>query len=242
MTGRLALLAALVGIASISGLSASAHAKAEIPVGCDGVRLLLAPLIISGYGDVATEISGPADDTVQCVPVGASRSELGGGPRGNARYGRGGCAKAREEATNLSGRAASKAVRCLIAYERSQRGLTGLRANRKLARAARNHTSYMLANNCFSHQCAGEPDLARRVTATDYLPCTCSWTVAENLAWGRAARSTPAAIVDAWMNSPPHRDTLLNATLRDVGVAMKKGIPGSNAKGATYTADFGARL
>jgi uncharacterized protein YkwD len=239
----LTLLAALAGASLISGLAADAHAGAELPVGCDGVRMPLAPLIITGYGDVVTEISGPADDTVQCVSPRAPRAESVADQRRLTERGRGGCANAREESFRLGRRAAAKAVRCLIDRERAQRGLNGLRANAKLARAARNHNSYMLAHECFSHQCAGEPDLARRVTLTDYLPCTCAWTVAENLAWGKDAHSTPAAIVDAWMNSPPHRDTLLRAGLRDIGVAMKRGVPGGrDGNSATFTADFGARL
>ena len=100
----------------------------------------------------------------------------------------------------------------------------------------------MLAGACFSHQCSGEPDLVQRVTAAGYLPCTCSWTVGENLAWGVRGESSAAAIVDAWMHSPPHREMILRNGIQDVGVGVIAGRPGSSrAKGATYTADFGVK-
>jgi len=93
-----------------------------------------------------------------------------------------------------------------------------------------------------AHDCPGEPDLVGRVIAADYLPCICRWTVAENIAWGARRRSTPKAIVDAWMGSPPHRAVILRGSLRDLDVGVSKGKPGNeNARAATYTADFGAK-
>lgn len=248
MHGRSTLLAALAGATLFAALPSSAHGGADLRAPCEGVRVPLAPLVITGQGDTVTETTGPADDTVQCVSDAVPVPPVAGGepaapapaaPRSQRR----GCRRSRVEAVKLSDRLASKAVRCLIDRKRTARGLNPLHTNSKLTEAARNHNAYMLGSGCFSHQCSGEPDLTRRVSAAEYLPCTCTWTIAENLAWGKRRYSTPAAIVRAWMHSPPHRETMLMPGLREVGVAMKKGIPGNaDARGGTYTADFGAKL
>jgi uncharacterized protein YkwD len=46
------------------------------------------------------------------------------------------------------------------------------------------------------------------------------FTVAENLAWV-SRRSTPRAALRAWLDSPPHRATLLDAAFRDTGIARR---------------------
>ena len=51
--------------------------------------------------------------------------------------------------------------------------------------------------------------MSARVTSAGYLPCNCSWSVGENLAWGKGKHGTPAAIVAAWMASPGHREMIL---------------------------------
>ena len=57
---------------------------------------------------------------------------------------------------------------------------------------------------------------------------------------GNGGLATPRAIVEAWMASPPHRETLLNASYRTVGIGVALGVPVRDAgDGATYTADFG---
>jgi uncharacterized protein YkwD len=201
--------------------------------------LLSDSLVISGIsysilGTVILDLSGPLDDLVICQPVGL-RS---GGARAKAA----GCPNARVPAPRLRPKVAAEAIRCMIDRERLSRGLSRLEDRGELADAAKYHTHRMLADGCFSHQCPGEPDLVARTTAADYLPCECSWTVAENLAWGLRAQSSPAAIVDAWMHSPPHRETLLLGSLEDVGVAVRDGRPGDrSARGATATADFGVK-
>ena len=69
-----------------------------------------------------------------------------------------------------------------------------------------------------------------------------TWTVGENLAWGARRLSTPAAIVQAWMASPGHRDIILTRSFEQVDIGVASGKPGSpRARAATYTADFGRR-
>ncbi len=97
----------------------------------------------------------------------------------------------------------------------------------------------MLKQNCFSHLCPGEKDLVARVVSTGYLPCTCTWGVAENLAWGEGSESTPAAVVDAWMNSASHRVNILNPKYDEIGIAVDDGSPDGHGSASTYTTDFG---
>jgi uncharacterized protein YkwD len=221
------------------GSLASQSASGSAPpsrAACDGVRLLSAPYIAIGIGGVTTGVTAPANDLVLCQPVDLPRS-VDTTARGSR-----GCRNARVPGARLRPRLAAKAIRCLINHERSARGLGGLAAHHALKKAAKRHSRRMVSSGCFSHICPGEPDLVARVTSSGYLPCTCSWSVGENIAWGRGRRGTPAAIVDAWMASPPHRALILTAPMRDVGVGARAGKPGaSKAAAATYTADFGFR-
>jgi hypothetical protein len=44
----------------------------------------------------------------------------------------------------------------------------------------------------------------------------------------------------AWMNSPEHRDNILEPEYDEVGIGVVPGTPGDTSWGATYTTDFGA--
>lgn len=229
---------ALLLLAATSASRPPAAAAAAPARACDGVKLLSQPLIASGIwnlalGNLILEITGPVDDLVLCQEVG-----LRAGRQSSAGH----CDNARGRATDLRRKLAAKAVRCLIDKERTKRGLSPLSAQHNLTKAAKNHSSLMVSSSCFEHQCGGEADLVGRVTSADYLPCTCAWTVGENIAWGRRDDSSPAAIVDAWMHSPPHRELILTAGISDVGVGVAVGAPGNaKAKAGTYTADFGTK-
>ncbi len=226
------------------GLASAGPARAVPPASerataCQGVHLPSAPLLIRGISDpvlgtVILEQVGPATDDVSCQLIDSPLT-----PRASSA---GRCANERVAATKLRKRQAATAVGCLLNEIRHSNGLHVLAVRSELRGAAKAHNRRMLDNSCFSHQCTGEPDLVHRVTTAGYLPCNCTWTVGENLAWGVRWRSSPAAIVDAWMHSPPHREMILRGDLRDVGVGVIAGRPGSSrAKRATYTADFGVK-
>jgi Cysteine-rich secretory protein family len=62
----------------------------------------------------------------------------------------------------------------------------------------------------------------------------------ENLAWGTGALATPGSIMQAWMNSPGHRENVLNPDYREVGVGVVAGNPAAaDGLGATYATEFG---
>jgi uncharacterized protein YkwD len=135
---------------------------------------------------------------------------------------------------------ARKAIICVINNKRQAHGVGPVQSSKPLQKASGRHARTMLSSKCFSHQCGGEAPLASRVYNTGYLPCSCAWGLGENLAWGKKSRGSPARIVDAWMQSPPHRSTLLNGSFNHVGIGVAWGSPySSSMRAATYAADFG---
>jgi uncharacterized protein YkwD len=139
---------------------------------------------------------------------------------------------------------ARRAIVCLLNQRRDRAGLPDLRPDNRLDRAAQQHNRRMDGTGCFDHACAGESDLGRRLERVGYLGGGLTrWVYGENLAWGADWRGSPAAIVAAWMDSPPHRANILNRSFREVGIGFDTGTPGGdNAPGGIYTVDFGLRV
>lgn len=136
------------------------------------------------------------------------------------------------------------ALLCLLNRERADAGLRQLEPNRCLARAAAGHARDMVARRYFAHRSPDGRGFAERILATGYAPSGASWTVGENLAWGAAPAGDPAWVIEAWMESRGHRENVLRASFRDVGVAAVPGVPVAAASGsgprATYAVEFGA--
>ena len=153
------------------------------------------------------------------------------------------CRGADAAPAKLKQREAAKAVLCLINRERRGHGLSPLHRQGEQAEAAGKHTKVMIRDRCFSHQCPGESDLTGRLVRADYMPCNCSWGIAENLADGDRRLGSPRRIVDAWMNSSDHRANILNRSYQHIGVGVAWGTPssGRDRGSATYTTDFGYR-
>ena len=141
----------------------------------------------------------------------------------------------------LSSKRAAKVTLCLINRERRSRGIGSLKQSGDAREAALAHSAVMVDKRCFSHLCPGEADLLTRLTRSDYLPCNCSWGVAENIAYGFGRESAPRMIVAAWMGSPPHRMNILNRSYEHIGVGVRRGSPSGGSDAATYTTDFGYR-
>jgi len=127
----------------------------------------------------------------------------------------------------------------LLNDARAARGIAPLKADARLARAARGHSRDMVARRYFSHVAPGGPGLAARVARTGWMHGRARWAIGENLAWGSGSLGSPAAIVKAWMDSPPHRHNLLNRRFHVVGIGLVASTP-FGTEGATYTADFGS--
>ena len=132
-------------------------------------------------------------------------------------------------------RARRVAVGCLVNKARTAAGLRGFAWSRALGRAATRHARDMARRGYFAHQRSGGPSLARRARAAGFR----GRNVGEAIAYGCGSLSTPASIVRAWMNSPPHRAILLSGRNR-VGIGVTGRPPvGCGGSGATYVLDAG---
>jgi uncharacterized protein YkwD len=119
---------------------------------------------------------------------------------------------------------------------RAGSGLHAVRADRRLARSADFHSRDMLRANFFAHASSNGQSFAQRVES--FRP---SNRIGETLAYvPKGQGSEGQRIVDMWMNSPPHRASLLNPSFRRVGVARRRGTLG-NQRVTVFTADFASK-
>src|SRR3981081_4301880 len=102
--------------------------------------------------------------------------------------------------------------------ERSAQGLPALQWDAALASAAREHAARMAQRNILSHQLPGEPQVQVRATQAGAR----FTTIAENI----AVAPNCATIHSAWMQSPHHRDNIVDPELNGVGIAVVKGSDG----------------
>src|SRR5215218_6470113 len=133
------------------------------------------------------------------------------------------------------------ATLCLLNGERADHGLAPLAPNGRLAAAAKPYAADLVAGSYFSHTGRDGSGLFDRVKRTGYLPRDAGWVLGENLAWGTGGLATPGSIMQAWMNSPGHRENILNPEFREVGIGVVTGNPAAaDGHGATYATEFGA--
>jgi uncharacterized protein YkwD len=112
------------------------------------------------------------------------------------------------------------AMHCLINFARDHAGVGRVDSNGRLERAAGRKVGDVM--DCgFSHTACGNPaDLYPRRFGYTSAP---SWQVGENLAWGRDGLGTPRKILKAWLNSPPHRETMLHGSFDHLGLGLRRG-------------------
>lgn len=94
---------------------------------------------------------------------------------------------------------------------RSQHGLQSLTLNPNLSNAAQTHSQDMAVNDFFSHTGSGNTKVGDRTSSAGYQ----SGYVAENIAAGYL---TAEEVVRGWMNSPGHRENILNPKFQEIGV------------------------
>lgn len=127
---------------------------------------------------------------------------------------------------------------------RAQHGLKGLRFVRPLRLAAGVHSEEMGARGYFAHESADGTVFWKRVEHYYGSRGYRQWSVGENLLWSSGSLTTEAA-VSMWMNSPPHRENLLNPHWRQIGLSIKQfpSAPGvyHGLAVTIVTADFGVR-
>jgi uncharacterized protein YkwD len=94
---------------------------------------------------------------------------------------------------------------------RTSKGLAPLTLNSKLTAAAQNHSQDMAISDFFDHKGTDGSSAGDRASKAGY-----DWReMAENIA---AGQKTPAEVVKAWINSPGHRENILNANVKEIGV------------------------
>lgn len=104
----------------------------------------------------------------------------------------------------------------LTNQRRSEHGLSPLRMSDQLTQAAHKKGEDMLANNYWAHVSPSGREPWAFISDSGY-----SYRYAgENLA---KDYSDAQAVVDAWMNSPSHKDNLLKKEYEDIGVAVVTG-------------------
>ncbi|WP_326701472.1 sigma-70 family RNA polymerase sigma factor [Streptomyces sp. NBC_01754] len=125
---------------------------------------------------------------------------------------------------------AAEQVAALVNTERAKEGCEPVRVNSLLDTAASRHSADMAERDYFSHTSPDGTDPGDRITAAGYR-----WsTYGENIAKGQ---TTPAAVMEAWMNSPGHRANILNCAFREIGVGRE-----DSSGGPVWTQNFGAAL
>ena len=121
-------------------------------------------------------------------------------------------AQAQPGATAENMRAAAEQLMALANQARAEHGAGPLKWDAALAEAALYHCRRMAAEGELAHRYGGEPDLAERAgKAGAHFSL-----IEENIALG----SYVARIHEGWMNSPAHRENLLNPSVNRVGIAV----------------------
>lgn len=106
------------------------------------------------------------------------------------------------------------ALIALINQERQGRGIGALSPQGQLATAAREHSADMACNGFFSHTGSDGTLPWDRVSALGYSYSA----IAENIFAGSSNAQTA---FNAWMNSPGHRDNMLNPAYSEIGVGYR---------------------
>lgn len=147
------------------------------------------------------------------------------------------------DATN--GVAIDEAIVCLIDQLRSEHGLPRLRVNTWLRAVAASQVKEMVRRDYFADdRLSGVTPLAL-ISYSRYAAHDARVLTGQNLGWGTGVDATPASMVSAWINSIPHREIMLTAAFRDVGVGVVATVPSvlqEGITGATYAVEFAAHL
>ncbi len=154
------------------------------------------------------------------------------------------CAYANLRPTAADTALVDRATLCLIDQLRAAYRLRPLRSNRELQAVAGEQATGMVRENYFGDDLPSGQTSATLIAALPYGAHASRLATGQNLGWGTRSAATPAGIVTAWMHSPPHREVILTAAFRDIGVGVSPAVPsilGHGARGATYAVEFAGR-
>ncbi len=127
---------------------------------------------------------------------------------------------------------------------RRQHGLVPLHLNVRLTEAAEQHSREMGADGYFEHESVDGTAFWKRIGRWYASGGYGYWSVGENLLWSSPGVD-PKGALELWMNSPEHRENILTARWREIGVsAIHVAAAGGTYKGlpvTIITTDFGVR-
>lgn len=226
---RLLGLAVALAVVALASFAVVRSGESDRPV---AVRMELSAFATQAEGDLATVIDeqrqverkvaakkaaakkkAAAAKKAAAKKVAAAQQESTAAPNSDGDAGgSGGTAPAPAKGSAAPGVEAQ--VIDIVNRERSAAGCGEVRHDEGLARVARAHSADMAQRNFFSHtnpDGLGPFDRARNAGVE---------ARAENIA---AGQSTPAAVMEGWMNSEGHRANILNCDLSRVGVGRATG-------------------
>jgi uncharacterized protein YkwD len=141
-------------------------------------------------------------------------------------------------------RALERGILVQINVVRTAHGLVPLHVSALLTDAAREHSRSMALGGYFSHDSADGSSFSQRVQRYYADPRFGSWSAGENLLWSSPDVDAAGAI-ELWMHSARHRQNLLAAGWREVGISAVHvaAAPGifQGRPVTIVTADFGVR-
>ncbi len=122
------------------------------------------------------------------------------------------CTSALAFAQSDAERAAEQTIFTLVNAERAKAGVPPLALDQRLVKLARAHSALLAEHKSLSHQFPDEPDLKHRFAATDLR-----WNfIGENV----GLADTPEEAHHGLMNSPPHRENILEPRYNAVGIGV----------------------
>lgn len=107
----------------------------------------------------------------------------------------------------------ASALHILVNLQRANNGLPNLEWDDSLAQIALSHSDDIQKNNYFTHNDLQGQDPSYRLNCSNPR---------ENIAWtdGYSLNKVSGIIMDDWMNSPQHRDNILNSISQSEGIGV----------------------
>ncbi len=136
---------------------------------------------------------------------------------------------------------AERLVAAAVNSQRSARGLAKVSFRSSLTRAARAHARELAQRRLLSHVSRNGWTVGPRLRHYGYKSSGYRrWSVGETIARATNGSSvaTPRSIVILWMGSQAHRQVLLTARMRDIGVGIAVGGDGRRY----FVVDLGRRV
>lgn len=191
-----------------------------------------------GTVEIGDATTADAEDGGAGEEAPPNTDELDGIPQEGVGSGQTQCAGVPDSLDGVSTETVRNATLCLLNAERTSRGLQALKLNAKLGAAATGKAGDLVQRRYFAHDSPEGQKFTVRIKQAGYMKAGKRWSVGENLGWGGGGKALPAAMVDAWVNSPPHRANLLSRKWTEIGIGVAQGTP-TGGDGLTYVTEFG---